>query len=431
MNVAIAEPTRAAGLRQLYRFMPNAGSLYAKARNFDFGPDRRGNVSLLSPYIRHRLVLEREVLEATLKQHTLASASKFIEEVFWRAYFKGWLEHRPRVWEDYRNDLSRLIRVLDSDPDLFERYKRAVDGRTGIDCFDAWVEELVSTGYLHNHARMWFASIWVFTLDLPWQLGADFFYRHLLDGDPASNTLSWRWVCGLHTQGKTYLARASNIRNFTDNRFNPRDRLATKAPPLVEPRDYSIEPLPAAQMLPQGLRFGLLVTEEDGCPELILNGQEPVTILGVLATKMRSPLPVGSAAYEFSYGTVADAVQRSTRSFAVNGELSDSDDWPNLLAEWATQHQLNAIVTAYAPVGPVAELLAQAGGKLDRFGIKLLQIRRQYDSMSWPYAQRGYFKLRQQIPAILDRLAISGVSDNARQPHSSVAQQPRQTARHR
>jgi deoxyribodipyrimidine photo-lyase len=66
------------------------------------------------------------------------------------------------------------------------------------------VQELVETGYLHNHARMWFASIWIFTLRLPWELGADFFLRHLLDGDAASNTLSWRWVAGLHTKGKHY-----------------------------------------------------------------------------------------------------------------------------------------------------------------------------------------------------------------------------------
>ncbi len=69
----------------------------------------------------------------------------------------------------------------------------------------------MATGYLHNHARMWFASIWIFTLRLPWELGADFFLRHLLDGDPASNTLSWRWVGGMQTMGKTYLARADNI----------------------------------------------------------------------------------------------------------------------------------------------------------------------------------------------------------------------------
>ena len=65
---------------------------------------------------------------------------------------------------------------------------------------------LKENNYLHNHARMWFASIWVFTLDLPWQLGAEFFMKHLFDGDAAANTLGWRWVAGIQTQGKNYLA---------------------------------------------------------------------------------------------------------------------------------------------------------------------------------------------------------------------------------
>ncbi len=77
---------------------------------------------------------------------------------------------------------------------LRRAYERAVEGRTGIDGFDDWARQLVETGWLHNHTRMWFASIWIFTLRLPWALGAAFFLRHLLDGDPASNTLSWRWV---------------------------------------------------------------------------------------------------------------------------------------------------------------------------------------------------------------------------------------------
>ena len=93
-------------------------------------------------------------------------------------------------------------------------------GATAIEPFNDWVRELKETGYLHNHARMWFASIWIHTLELPWYLGADFFLKHLLDGDEAVNTLSWRWVAGLHTKGKTYLARASNIEKYTNGRYS-------------------------------------------------------------------------------------------------------------------------------------------------------------------------------------------------------------------
>ena len=208
-------PTRAAGLETLADFVPRAGRDYARDRNHDTGASR-DNVSGLSPYLRHRLLTEREVVAAVLERHPLSSAEKFVQEVFWRTYWKGWLEQRPEVWRRYRRDLAELLPPGGSPS---HDYEEAIAGRTGIDAMDAWVHELFDTGYLHNHTRMWFASIWIFTLGLPWQLGADFFYRHLLDGDAASNTLSWRWVAGLQTAGKTYLATASNISRFTDGRF--------------------------------------------------------------------------------------------------------------------------------------------------------------------------------------------------------------------
>lgn len=407
MSAEAAEPTRDAGFRRLDEFATRAGTRYTKSRSFDFGPARRGNVSNLSPYVRHRLLLEEEVLEAVLSRHSAAAANKFVEEVFWRAYFKGWLEQHPDVWNDYRSSVSSLLAKLDATPELLRRYSKAVDGQTGIDCFDSWINELIETGYLHNHARMWFASIWVFTLGLPWQLGADLFYRHLIDGDPASNTLSWRWVCGLHTRGKTYLARASNIVKYSDGRFNPEGQLATTAPPLVESRVFPLKPIPAPQALVPGERFGLLITEEDSCPVPLLEEQVPVAVLGALATKMRSPLPVGTAAGNFAYGAVADAVGRATRSLNISGELSSSDDWGSLLVEWATKNHLDTIATAYAPVGPVAELLANTSRQLDRYGIRLAQLRRSYDSMSWPHATRGFFKLKKKIPSLLERLDLA------------------------
>ena len=407
MSGETAEATREAGLRRLDEFAARAGTRYTKSRSFDFGPERRGNVSVLSPYVRHRLVLEQEVLEYVLARHSAAAANKFVEEVFWRAYFKGWLEQHPEVWDDYRSSVSTLLAKLDANPELLQRYNNAIAGQTGIDCFDAWSQELVESGYLHNHARMWMASIWVFTLGLPWQLGADFFYRHLIDGDPASNTLSWRWVCGLHTQGKTYLAREPNIVRYSDGRFSPHGQLATSAPALTEARVFPAKRIPEPQPLKPDERFGLLITEEDGCPESLLGGQLPITVLGALATKMRSPLPVGNLAEGFAYGAVADAISRVTRSLGVSGELSTANDWGTLLVEWATRNHLNAIVTAYAPVGPVAELLANTSKQLDRYGIRLLQLRRPYDSIAWPHASRGFFSLKKKIPSLLERLELT------------------------
>ncbi|MDJ0941096.1 MAG: FAD-binding domain-containing protein [Woeseiaceae bacterium] len=399
------DASRAAGLERLTEFLPRAGRDYARTRNFDYGPDNRGNVSVLSPYVRHRLVLESEVLEQTLERHSSTAAEKFVQEVFWRAYFKGWLEQHPDVWRRYRRDLVAAISTLEVDADLCAAYDRAVTGQTGIDCFDAWVDELTRTGYLHNHARMWFASIWIFTLRLPWQLGADFFLRHLLDGDPASNTLSWRWVGGLHTRGKTYLARVSNITSYTDDRFNPVGQLAAAAPPLAEDEPPTRVALPEVPLPELKGRVGLLITEED-CHGLPLElDTQPTAVLGLTATALRSPLTVGQPAAAFAAAAVADGTARTAAAFEVPSRTQNSVRWDDALTEFAAEHALDTIVTAYAPVGPVAELLRSTEKTLDERDISLVRVRRHYDEATWPYAGKGYFKLKSRIPEILDTLS--------------------------
>ena len=404
-------PGREAAVRQLASFVPSAGRVYTSTRNFDYGPDNRNNVSILSPYLRHRLLLEQEVLEAVLAEHTFDAAEKFIQELFWRAYFKGWLERRPQVWSAYRQGLDTQLDRLEHDADLRVNYDRATRGNTGIDCFDAWTEELLETGYLHNHARMWFASIWVFTLELPWELGADFFYRHLMDGDPASNTLSWRWVCGLHTRGKTYLARVSNITSYTNNRFNPGRRLATSAPPLRESLDVAPRDLPGAGQAPSSRAYGLLVTEEDCVPETLGLNHAPQAVLGVTMTGRRSPLPIGLPARAFALGAVADAIERVGRCFDVVTEQAEAGDLGAELVAWASQHGFDVIVTAYPATGPVADSIAGAKPALDEAGISLVELRRAYDELTWRHADRGYFRLQSRIPEILSTLGLSAAPE--------------------
>jgi deoxyribodipyrimidine photo-lyase len=399
--------TRPAAFAELQTFLPRAGARYASRRNFDLGPGDRRNVSRLSGYIRHRLIGEAEVLEAVLQQHGEDGASRFIEELFWRGYFKGWLEHHPTVWTDYRATLRGLVDTLETKVDLRDRYEVAVNGATGIDCFDAWAAELVTTGYLHNHARMCFASIWIYTLGLPWQLGADFFYRNLVDGDPASNTLSWRWVCGLHTKGKTYLARAATIAACTGGRFDPGGRLAHEAPPLKEAQIHSLRALPEPEVIPAGARFGLLVTEEDCAPETLVRDCSPVAVMGGVTAGSRSPLPVGLPAWEFAIEAVADGTERAARHFGVPAQSVRSGDWDDALVAWARSGELDAVVTAYAPVGPVAERLASARRALADHGVALVQLRRAWDSCIWPHATGGYFRMKSRIPDLLRELGLA------------------------
>ena len=227
------EPSRAQATNKLDNFIENNLSEYSRLRNFDFGPDKRSNISCISPYISHGILNELEVIDKALKKFSFSKNEKFIQEVLWRTYWKGWLELRPNVWTDYLIELKSIRGEYKDNKD----YLNAIDGNTNIECFNEWVKELKEFNYLHNHTRMWFASIWIFTLNLPWQLGAEFFMKHLYDGDAASNTLGWRWVAGIQTQGKHYLASEWNIKKFTNNRFN-NINLNENAPPKVSEKIY-------------------------------------------------------------------------------------------------------------------------------------------------------------------------------------------------
>ena len=117
-------------MERLRRFVPVAGRRYREERKYDRGVNRHHSVSGLSPYIRHRLLSETEVLTAVLAQHSRSTAEKFIQEVLWRGYWKGWLEQRPSVWADYLDDLGSAGSALATDADVAARYQAAVDGVT-------------------------------------------------------------------------------------------------------------------------------------------------------------------------------------------------------------------------------------------------------------------------------------------------------------
>ena len=396
-------PTRAAGLARLEAFVPRTARTYTSQRNYDFGPDKRGNISCLSPWVRHRMISEEEVLRAVLSRHNTSSAEKFIQEVFWRGYFKGWLEQRPSVWTAYRAGRDVALEDAERDRGLRADLNAAMAGETGIDACDAWARELVETGYLHNHARMWFASIWIFTLRLPWEVGADFFLRHLLDGDPASNTCSWRWVAGLHTKGKTYAARASNINKYTAGRFLPLHQLSNQTDALIEEDDHPRVPLPLEEALPSE-PYLLLITEEDMTPDQYLP-RPPAAIVALAATAARSPCAVGHLALSFAEAASQDALTRSGEVYGVPSEMGRGD-WATALCAAAARAGVTQIVTPYAPVGPVSEALQRARPELEAAGLSLTQTRRLYDTLTWPHAKAGFFGLKKKIPGILSGLSL-------------------------
>jgi deoxyribodipyrimidine photo-lyase len=379
-------PTRAAALERLAAFAPRMGRPYADQRNHDYGlvadHSLPANVSALSPWIRHRLISEREVIEAALPSGE--GAAKFVSEVLWRSYFKGWLEQRPTIWSRYCTDRDAALALLERNGGLARDYAAAVEGRTGIDAFDAWAQQLVEANWLHNHARMWFASIWIFTLRLPWQLGADFFLRHLLDGDAASNTLSWRWVAGLHTPGKHYLARADNIRRYTGGRFVPQGLDERAGPlPMDEPPQRVPLPLSAAQPV---CDYTLLITG-DNCDFRDLDLERPpATVVGLVGADGRAP-DVSAAVTAFANGAVGDAVARAAAQFGCTGSLVTA----------LPQNNGDPIVAPWVATGWCRDALAGQG---------VTGMRNAYDDALWPLASAGFFKLRTGAASVLRPLGL-------------------------
>jgi deoxyribodipyrimidine photo-lyase len=417
------QASRAQGLEQLEAFISKAGRAYQTHRNTDLGSGRHGHVSLLSPYLRHRLINETEVLSQVLAEHSQSEAFKFIQEVFWRSYWKGWLEQRSLLWPEYQQQLPGILQRATQNRRQCDDYNAAVNAATHIPLFNEWCEELVRTGYLHNHARMWFASIWIFTLKLPWQLGADFFVRHLMDGDPASNTLGWRWVAGLHTAGKSYLATAKNIRTCAQARlqgrsdqelglnklatstFNLPEHLSAKALQKTEIRWPAPESADAAGYRANHGRTALLLTEED---LTWMPSQQPQGIVALSASPRSVIASSSEVVSHFTDSAIDDGLRRFTDHYTAQGlpcaETALDDE---ALVHWLEEQRMDAMVCAYVPMGPTRLRLRALRGQLACKGISMRMQMRDYDRLVWPHASRGFFQLGKRIPEFLDIMRLS------------------------
>ena len=408
-------PTRAAGLDRLAQFLPAAGRRYAETRNADDGPGKggtgRSNVSQLSPWLHAGLLREPEVLEAVLAHHSPRAAEKFIAEVFWRIYFKGYLEQRPAIWDDYCKGRDGALAAAAANAGLRTAYAEAIEGRTGIEAFDVWAEELVATGYLHNHARMWFASIWIFTLRLDWRLGADFFLRHLMDADAASNTLSWRWVAGLHTKGKHYLARADNIARYTSGR--PEGALAAprlagdEAQPLTEPQDYGRQrmdlpgPVRAADLAEP---FALLLHDEAAHHAPLALPAAPALVIAAGRPASRSPGEIGFYARSFAEGALASGRAEAAAAFGCPvAEWRTGEPLAPLLAEAG----VTRIALPYLPAGWTRDALWPDLAPLAAQG-RILTLLGDLDRATWPLAKAGFFGVAKAIDGLMAECGITG-----------------------
>jgi len=374
------EPSREAALKKLNNFIESGLYNYSKLRNFDFGPDERSNISCLSPYITHGVINEIELIKISLKKFSFSKNEKFIQEVLWRIYWKGWLELRPNVWLDYLTDLKKLKQEYINN----KKYLDAIEGKTEIQCFNTWVEELKNYNYLHNHTRMWFASIWIFTFGLPWQLGADFFMRYLFDGDCASNTLGWRWVAGIQTKGKNYVASKWNIKKFTNNRFKY-IKLNENPIPVIDNRNYPI------------INNDFLNTKLSNDQDLLIfennisfdrsefKDQSFKNIYFVLSGNETRQIKLDEKVINFKKSLINDQLE-NFKNKSLNCKIINIEDLKNMKKN---------LLALYPSVGENLDFIKLNNLKNISF------LYRKIDHYSWKYCNKGFFNFKNYIPKIV------------------------------
>lgn len=382
--------TRLLALDQWQCFLPAAGQYAARRNQVEPG---HPSVSRLSPALRTRLVLEEELLESLQAAWPFPHVEKLVQEIVWRTYWKGWLELRPSVWTNY---LAWLENARPALPQALQREITATEeGRSGVAFMDALVRELKTTGYLHNHARMWFAAFWIHTRKLPWQAGADFFYRHLLDADAASNTLSWRWVAGLQTPGKTYLARLSNLEKYSDptlladrtglDQLSDSRATAVSLPPESNPAPLPLTPDQkidgAGSPHALWLHWDDLHLESSALASL----PSPVAVLAVWPAALVEAWSTAKQAH--FRNALHDGLNRAAAFYQCPGVWLESRDPAGALTDWLHQQQIT-FLTAMRPFTGDWSSIPPA---LEAAGLALTMLRRPWDRRFFPLATKGFF----------------------------------------
>ena len=370
--------SRKEALEVLENYVEKEISNYNSKRNFDFGPSNRENVSCLSPYITHRLITEYEVTKKVLKTHPHQKVEKYIQEIFWRVYWKGWLELRPTVWSDFIEDLKTI--------EENENYQKAINARTDIQCFNDWVQELKENNYLHNHTRMWFASIWIFTLNLPWQKGAEFFMKYLLDGDAASNTLSWRWVAGLQTKGKHYVAQAWNISKFTNNKYQ-KVELNENALPITDTREYNLK---APEISKEDIGSDTLLFFENDLNIESLKLKKYQNIFCIFISNEKRKIKLDEKVINFKKKIIDD----QTKRFPDTKVLEETQ-----FEELAEKTKNFDII--YPSIGENLSFLKLIKKKKN---LEYNFLIREGDEFCWQFSNKGYFNFKSNIPKIIQKI---------------------------
>ncbi len=382
--------SRQAALQRLEAFVQTGAADYGRTRNFVQAG--HGNVSRLSAALRHRLVSEEEVLTAVLAGHRFPAVEKFVQEVVWRTYWKGWLEQRPGVWTDY---VALAANPADEVP---------ADAAMRV-----FTDELQSGGYLHNHARMWWAAWWCHQQGLPWATGARFFFDHLLDADAASNTLGWRWVAGLQTPGKAYLARRDNLAKYWPDHASLDaidDSVRARIP--VETADLSRGDIPEYAETPPALDRPVLLLghADDLSIEKTPLGNLRPTAIALVAQPGETD---GGAKRAWRSRAFDDAATRWLQHYGQTVERLPR--WDGVEA-WATQAGSGHVVMMAPFIGPDADAWRPVRQALREAGVEVTECRRAWDQRLFPAARAGFFPFWHKVrPLVSKRLPLAKAVD--------------------
>jgi len=374
------EPSRKSAVERLEKFIENNLIEYSKLRNFDFGENKRTNISCLSPYITHGSLTETEIINKVLKKYSFVKCEKYIQEILWRIYWRGWLELRPNVWSDYLTDLNNLKPNFKNN----QNYLNAINGKTNIECFNYWVDELKKQNYLHNHVRMWFASIWIFTLKLPWQLGAEFFMKYLYDGDSASNTLGWRWVAGIQTKGKNYVASEWNIKKFTNNKFN-NIKLNENPIPIKDDRDYSVINKSFSNSALSNDKYLLIFDNNLSFEQSDFKDQLFKNVYFVFNGNETRQIKLDEKVINFKKSLI-DSKIKDLKNKSLNCKMINIQDLKSINEN---------LLALYPTIGENLDYINSNNLKNINF------LFRKIDQHSWKYCNKGFFNFKNYIPKIV------------------------------
>ena len=371
-------------------------SNYHKLRNFVYyGVNRYENVSALSAFISRGVLREK-----TLLKKVISSANKnekFIQEIFWRIYWQGWLESHKNIWKDYKQNIKH---IENNKLSSLINYQDAINGNTSIKPFNEWVKILKEHGYLHNHERMWFASIWIHYLQIPWELGQKFFYENLLDGDVASNLLSWRWVSGLQTLGKKYIATEENINKYTNNRY-----LGFKLPKvrniILKNEDRILNSINASKFKEPYKNCAFVIMDNNLNLDLFKKVKSKINALILLKFNLK-PIEKSKTVIKFQKGIYKEFVQKEINEKIKYYEFQLPDENLKFIS-FLKNNKIKNLLMDYYRIGYEKDCFDDLISKI-KDNILVHNILDSFYDQSWEHCQKGFFKFREKIPTLLQNL---------------------------